>query len=71
MHRASLAAAQPGFLGEELLHHRGRVAAFGDAVAVPAVGAGDVIPRPEMTAYANRCGLLARIKMDKAGNAAL
>src|SRR5437588_821925 len=48
VHRAALAAAQPSLLGEQFLHHQGRVAAFGDAVAVPAMGAGDVILRPEM-----------------------
>ena len=71
VHRAALAAAQPGLLGEQLLHHPGRVAALGDAVAVPAMGAGDVVLRPEMRADADRGGLLAGIEMDKAGNAAL
>ena len=47
------------------------VAALGDAVAVPAMGAGDVILRPQMRAHADRSGLLAGIEMDKTGDAAL
>ena len=48
VHRSALAAAQPALFGEQLLHHQDRVAALGDAVAVAAMGARDVVPRPEM-----------------------
>ena len=47
------------------------VAALGDAVAVAAMGAGDVVLGAEMRADADRGGLLAGIEMDKAGDAAL
>ena len=42
VHRAALALAVAGRLAEQLGHHQRRVAALGDAVAVAAVGAGDV-----------------------------
>ena len=71
VHRPALAAAQPAFLGEQLLHHQNRVAALGDAVAVPAMGAGDVVLRPEMRAHADGRSLLAGIEVDKPGDAAL
>ena len=61
----------PACLGEQLLHHHDEVAALGDAVAVPAMGAGDVILRAEMLAHADGGGLLAGIEMHKTGNAAL
>src|SRR4029077_20629113 len=71
VHRAALAAAQPALLGEELLHHQRGVAALGDAVAMAAMGAGDIVPGPEMGADADGGGLLAGIEMDKARDAAL
>jgi hypothetical protein len=70
VHRSAFAAAQPGLPREQLLHHQGRVAALGDAVAVPAMGAGDLILRPQMHADADRRRLLAGVEMDKARYAA-
>src|SRR6516225_9310567 len=70
VHRAAFAAAEPGLFREQLLHHHGRVAALGDAVAVPAMSAGDVVLRPQMAAHAGG-GLLAGVEMDKARDAAL
>ncbi len=60
----------PG-LAEQFLHHADDVAALGDAVAVPAMGAGDVVLGPEMHAHADGRGFLAGIEMDEAGDAAL
>src|SRR5271165_2600701 len=71
VHRSTLAAAQPALFGEQLLHHQNRVAALGDAVAMAAMGARDVVPWPEMRADADGCGFLPSIEVDKSGNAAL
>jgi hypothetical protein len=71
VHRAALAAAQPTRLAEQFEHHPAHVAAFGDRVAVPAMGAGDHVLGAEMQAHPDRGRLLAGIEMDKAGNPAL
>src|SRR5580704_5945516 len=70
MHRAALTAAQAGLLREQLLHHQDRVAALCDAVAMPAMSAGDVVLRPQMHADTDGGGLFAGVKMDKARYAA-
>src|SRR5205823_553267 len=70
VHRAALATAQPALLGEEFLHHQNRVAALGDAVAVAAMGAGDVVLGTKMRADAHSRGLFPGIEMNKAGNVA-
>ena len=46
------------------------IAALGDAVAVAAVGRGDVVLVVQMQADADRGGLLAGIEMDEAGDVA-
>ena len=70
VHRAALAAAQAFLLAEDLGHHRLLVAALGDAVAVPAMRAGDVVAVLEVHAEADARGLLARIEMDEARDGA-
>src|SRR5215468_9144131 len=70
MHRAALAAAEAILLAEDLRHHRLLIAALGDAVAVPAMRAGDGVAIVEMHADADARGLFASIKMHEARNVA-
>ena len=70
MHRAALAAAQAVLAAEDLVHHRPRVAALGDAVAVAAVGAGDAVASCEVHAEADAGRLLAGVEMDEARDVA-
>ena len=56
----------PSPAAEDLLHHRLDVAALGDAVAVAAMGRGDVILLTEVHADADRGGLLTGVEMDEA-----
>ena len=70
MHRAALAAAQALLAAEDLGHHPVRVAPLGDAVAVAAMGGGDVVLVVQMQADADRGRLLAGIEMDEAGDVA-
>ena len=65
VHRAALAAAKAVLAAEDLGHHRLDVAALGDAVAVAAVGRGDVILVVQMQADADPGRLLAGIEMDE------
>jgi hypothetical protein len=70
VHRAALAAAQAILAAKNLGHHRLDVAAFGDAVAVAAVGRGDVILVVQMEADADPRRLFAGIEMDETGDVA-
>ena len=70
MHRAAFPAAETALLSENLEHHALHIAAFGDAVAVAAVRASDVILNAEMNARARGDGLLPRIQMYEAGDVA-
>ena len=72
MHRAALAVAQPAILAEDLQHHALDVAALGDAVAMAAMGAGDVVALgAELLADADGAGFLAGIEMHEAGDLAV
>src|SRR5207302_296938 len=52
----------------DLGHHLGDVHAPGDAVTVPAVGAGDGVPVVEVAADADRRRLLPRVQVDEPGD---
>jgi hypothetical protein len=54
VHGAALAVAAAGLAAVDLGHHLADVHAPGDAVAVPAVGAGDGVPVVEVAADADR-----------------
>ena len=66
VHRAALAFAQAALAPEDLLHHAVDIAALADAVAMPAVGAGDVVGSVELHADADGRCLLAGVEMDEA-----
>jgi hypothetical protein len=71
VHRAALAAAQPGGLGEELGHHAVEVGALGEDVAVAAVGGGEVVVVAQRGAHAGGDRLLAERGVHEAGDLAV
>ena len=68
VHRAALAAAVAGGLAEELGEHAVDGRALGQAVAVPAVGAGDVVVPAQGFADADGDGLLADVQVRQPGH---
>src|ERR1700741_3757325 len=70
VHGAALAVAAAGLAAVDLGHHLADVHAPGDAVAVPAVGAGDGVPVVEVAADADGRRLLARVQVDEPGDLA-
>jgi hypothetical protein len=68
VHRAALALAIAGFLAQQLREHAVGRRALGQAMAVAAVRAGDVVVAAEDFADAAGDGYLADIKMGKAGH---
>src|SRR6516164_4676457 len=66
VHRAALAVAAAGLAAVDLGHHLPDVYAFGDAVAMAAVRAGDGVAAVEVDADADRRGLLARVQVHEA-----
>ena len=70
MHGAALAIAGSALASVDLLHHRHRVHALGDAVAVPAMGTGDAVAVMQVVQDADARGFLAGIQVDEAGNVA-
>ena len=66
VHRPALSLAIAGFLAKQFGEHAVRVCALGEAVAVAAVRAGDVIFLPERVANAHGDGFFADIKMRQA-----
>ena len=56
---------------EQLHHHADDIAALGDAVAMAAMRARDVVVRPEMAANADRRGFLAGVEMHEARDMSL
>src|SRR5262252_4225292 len=70
VHRTALAAAQAAVPGKQLLHHRLDVAALGDAMAMAAMGAGDVVAVAEVHAHADRRGFLAGVEVNEARDVA-
>src|SRR5437773_2399521 len=70
VHGAALAVAAAGLAAVDLGHHLADVHAPGDAVAVPAVGAGDGVPVVEVAADADGRRLLPRVQVDKPGDLA-
>ena len=71
VHRAALAVADALAAGEELGHHPVDLHAAGQAVAVAAVGGGDVVALGEGAADARRDRLLAERGVDEAGDLAV
>jgi hypothetical protein len=61
VHRPALPLAIAGFLSEQLGEHEVRLRTFRQAVAMPAVRAGDVVVRPKRLADANRHGFFPYI----------
>ena len=66
VHRAAAALAEAVLAAVDLGHHRPEVAALGDAVAVAAVGARDVVVVVEVGADARRDRLLADVHVHEA-----
>ncbi len=66
VHRAALAVTITRGLAQEFGHHRRRLAAFGEAMPVPAMRAGNVVVAPERGTRADRHGLLADVHMRRA-----
>src|SRR5712692_2541313 len=63
VHRTALAVAVAGLLPEQLRKHAVELRAFGDAVPVAAMRAGDVVVVVERRAHADGHGLLADVEM--------
>ena len=63
MHRAALALAVAGLLAQQLGEHQVRGGAFGQAMSVAAVRAGDVVVCAKRLADADRDRFLADIQM--------
>src|SRR5262249_31747799 len=70
VHRTALAAAQAAVPGKQLLHHRLDVAALGDAMAMAAMGAGDMVAVGQVHAHADRRRFLAGVEVDEARDVA-
>ena len=69
VHRTALAAAVAGSLAEELGHHQIQPTAFSDAVAVTAVGGGDVVGVGQGSADASTGGFFADVEVQSATHA--
>jgi hypothetical protein len=70
VHGAALAPAQALLAAEDLEHHAELVAALGDAVAVAAVRAGDVVAVVQVHAKPHPGRLLAGVEVDEARDVA-
>ncbi len=70
MHRAALAVAQPALLAIDLEQHRADVAALGDAVAVTAMRAADVVGVAQVHAGADAHCFLPAVQVHEAGHGA-
>jgi hypothetical protein len=70
VHGAALALAVAGGLAKQLRHHQVEAAALGDAVAVAAVGAGDVVLGAQRGAGADGDGLHADVGVGGAADQA-
>src|SRR6516165_10385851 len=70
VHRATLAVAAAGPAAVDLGHHLADINAFGDAVAMAAMGAGDGVTVVEVAADADRRRLLARVQVHESGDLA-
>src|SRR5260221_1126075 len=68
VHRPALALAISRFLAEQLREHSIRRSALGHTVPVSAVGAGDVIVRPERFADSDCYGFSTNVEMRQAGH---
>src|SRR5579875_250782 len=68
MHRAALALAVACALAEDLREHPLEFSAFGDQMAVAAMGRGDAVGGAQGRVDTDGAGLLADRKMDEAGN---
>ena len=66
VHRAAAAAAIAVFLAEELGEHQLRIGALGDAMAMAAMGRGDVVGLAQRHGGADRARLLADRQMHRA-----
>src|SRR6266511_1544424 len=66
VHGAALAPAVPGLLAQQLREHPVHLRPLGQAVAVPAMRAGDVVVAAEDRAHADRHRLLAHVEMGQA-----
>jgi len=68
VHRAALAAAIAGRAAQQLAKHAVESCAFSQAVAVPAMRAGDVIIAPQRLAHAHGDAFFAGVEMRQAGH---
>ena len=68
VHRAAFAAIEAIGLAIQLAHHAGQVSAFGQGVAVPPVGGGEVIAGAQMGAHAHGHRLLAGGQVQRAAH---
>src|SRR4029453_7003962 len=66
VHRAALALAVAGFLAEQFSEHQIRRRAFGQAVPVTPVGAGDVVVSPQRLAHADGNRFLTDVQVREA-----
>ena len=71
VHRAAFAAAIAGFLAQQLGEHPVDGRAFGEAVAMAAMGAGDVVVATQGLADADRDRFFADIEMRQTGHRAV
>ena len=71
MHRAAAPVRDAGFLAKQFRHYVARLRAFGDAVAVLAIGRDHVVLVAERLDGADRDRLFARIRRTEAGDLAL
>jgi len=71
VHRAALALAVAGGLAQQLGHHQLRITAFGQAMAVTAMGAGDIIVAPQGSAGADGHGFLTDVGVGRAPDSAV
>ncbi len=71
VHAAALAAADAGGAAAQLGHQRAGVGAAGERVAVVAVGAQEVVVRPQQAHGPHAHGLLPDIKMQEAADLSL
>ena len=69
MHGAALAFAITCFFAEQLGKHPVDTGALSQAVAVTAVGAGDIVIRLQRFAHAYRNGLFSAVQVSQAGHA--
>src|SRR5690606_24416196 len=70
VHRAAFAAARPGAPAVDLGHHLPDVDAFGDAVPVAAVGAGDRVPLVQVHAHPGGGRFFPGVEVHETGDVA-